>query len=119
MKELISPEQFEKDLYKIEAKKLISNYKDFQKTIIPSLNSYASITPIKSQKDVMKGVIYGCEMLYKALTEYCEGKMWLSLDELKMKVKNFEKSMDMLQKKYIKIVTEELPNDEDDFRKEV
>lgn len=119
MKELPTPEEFEKDLCKSYVKKILRDYNDFQKTIIPGLKEYADISPIKSQQYVINGTILGCEMLYVVLTDYCEGKKYLSLDELKIKVNNLENCMDMLQKKYIKIITQELPNSEDNFGTEL
>ena len=97
---------FEREFQESTAKKLLEDYKDFQKKIIPVMVVYSSKT-----KDVHKSVkitamIEACEILNKQLKEYFNKKRNYSYKELEEKNENFADMMTNLQRFYQNVIIE-------------
>ena len=97
-----------------EAKKLMSYYEDFDKTIIPTLQSFVKACKKRSLAVKLNNLLVRCNALYRDLNEIYKTKSWIPLDELDNKVLSFEKHLNTIQKEYMILTTNNLDENNDE-----
>ena len=105
-------ERYEREFEESYSKKLVEQFVDVKKIIIPFMAVYANTI-----KDVHKSIKIGaaieaCQILNKQLTEYFNKKRNYSVKELQEKNENFDDMISNLQK-YYKDAVIELDNQSD------
>ena len=100
-------QEYEKEL-KI-AKKLLTDYEDFNGVIAPIVQQYSKINTNEDFKFTAQWMLRLCDMAVKQLEPICNGVEKVTCKELNAMNSNLEWIMSIIQKKYEHIVTKELP----------
>ena len=104
--------EFERSLYERElkiSKRLLEDYEDFKKVIVPVIKKYIKLSINKNFKTTAQGLLVMCDIGAAQLKAVCDSAKNTTLEELRTMNKNFSMSMELIQKKYEHIVTKELP----------
>ena len=110
-------QEIEKSMYERElrnSKQLLESYEDFKEVIVPAMKQYINISVNKEFKRTAQGVLIMCEIGEAQLKSVLNDTRKVTLCELKTMNKNFSMSMELIQKKYEHIVTEEIQQFNDD-----
>ncbi len=106
-------QEYEKGLE--TSKKLLTDYKDFNRVIVPIVQQYSKINTNEDFKFTAQWVLRLCDMAVKQLEPVCNGVEKVTYKELNAMNSNLEWLMSLIQKTYKNIATIELPqfNDEE------
>ena len=104
--------EFEKKEYERElrvSKQLLEAYQDIKEVVVPVMKQYIKLTPNKDFKKTAQTLLLMCDIGEAQLQPVCNNAKKTTLKELRIMNNNFCMSMEIVQKKYIDIVTKEFP----------